>query len=176
MESYWYVVKVLPGKERKLCEQFNKDIEHDRIKNIVRFVCPLEREMVMVRNKRVVRDKVLYSGYLYFESNRKLENDDLKVIAAIQNIMAMGGDRTPILLNKTDIKRILKDETLEEHIESKKLIYSIGTNIKVTDGPFNGFNGVISEVNGEKITIEVKIFGRNNKIELTLSQIEKLND
>ena len=43
MESYWYVVKVLPGKERKLCEQFNKDIEHSRIKNITRFVCPLER-------------------------------------------------------------------------------------------------------------------------------------
>jgi transcriptional antiterminator NusG len=88
----------------------------------------------------------------------------------------MGGDRTPILLNKTDIKRIIKDEKLEEHIESKKLIFSIGTNIKITDGPFNGFNGVISESNGEKVTIEVKIFGRNNKIELTLSQIEKLND
>jgi transcriptional antiterminator NusG len=132
--------------------------------------------MVVVRKKRVIKEKVLYSGYLYFESNRKLENDDLKVIAAIQNIMAMGGDRTPILLNKTDINRILKDETLEEHIESKKLIYSIGTNIKVIDGPFNGFNGIISEVNGEKITIEVRIFGRNNKIELTLSQIEKLND
>lgn len=176
MESYWYVVKVLPGKERKLCEQFNKDIEQERIKNIVRFVCPLEKETVLVRNKRVVKEKVLYSGYLYFESNRKLENDDLKVIASIQNIMAMGGDRTPVLLNQSDIRRILKDETLEEHIESKKLVYVIGTTIKVIDGPFNGFNGVISEVNGEKVTIEVKIFGRNSNVELTLSQIEKIND
>ena len=176
MESYWYVVKVLPGKERKLCEQFNKDIEHSRIKNITRFVCPLEKEMVVVRDKRVTREKVLYSGYLYFESHRKLENDDLKVIASFQNIMSMGGDRTPVLLNQSDIRRILKDDTLEEHIESKKLVYVIGTKVKVTEGPFSGFNGIISEMNGEKITIEVKIFGRNSNVELTLSQIEKSND
>jgi transcriptional antiterminator NusG len=176
METYWYVVKVLPGKERKLCEQFNKDIEHSRIKNITRFVCPLEKEVVVVRDKRVTRDKVLYSGYLYFESSRKLVNDDLKVIAAIQNIMAMGGDRTPILLNQSDIRRILKDEVLDEHLESKKLKYIVGTAIKIIDGPFNGFNGIVSEINGEKITIEVKIFGRNSNVELTLSQIEKSND
>jgi transcriptional antiterminator NusG len=176
MDAYWYVVKVLPGKERKLAEQFNKEISLGDIKNIQRFVCPLEKETVVVRNKKVVREKVLYSGYLYFEATKKLEKDDLKVIASIQNIMAMGGDRTPILLNQSDIKRILKDDTLEEHIESKKLIYKIGDTIKVTEGPFNGFNGIISEMNGEKVTIEVKIFGRNSNVELTLSQIEKSND
>jgi transcriptional antiterminator NusG len=176
MDTYWYVVKVLPGKERKLAEQFNKEISLGNIKNIQRFICPLEKETVILRKKKVTREKVLYSGYLYFESTKKLENDDLKVIASIQNIMAMGGDRTPVLLNSSDIKRILKDDTLEEHIESKRLIYKIGTNVKVTDGPFNGFNGIVSEVNGEKVTIEVKIFGRNSNVELTLSQIEKYND
>ena len=88
----------------------------------------------------------------------------------------MGGDRTPIQLSQSDIRRILKDDTLEEHLESKRLVYSVGTNIKVIDGPFNGFNGIISEINGEKITIEVKIFGRNSNVELTLAQIEKSND
>lgn len=176
MDTYWYVVKVLPGKERKLTEQFNKEISIGDIKNIKRFVCPLEKESVVVRNKRVTREKVLYSGYLYFEATRKLEKDDLKVIASIQNIMAMGGNRTPILLNQSDIKRILKDEKLEEHIESKKIIYNIGSSIKVIDGPFNGFNGIIVEINGEKVSIQVKIFGRSTNIELILSQIEKSND
>jgi transcriptional antiterminator NusG len=176
MDVYWYVVKVLPGKERKLTEQFNKEITLGNIKNIKRFICPLERETVIVKNKRVVREKVLYSGYLYFEATKKLEKDHLKVIASIQNIMAMGGDKTPILLNQSDIKRILKDETLEEHIESKKLIYKVGSTIKIIDGPFNGFNGIINEIIGEKVTIEVKIFGRNNNVELSLSQIEKTNE
>jgi transcriptional antiterminator NusG len=90
--------------------------------------------------------------------------------------MAMGGDRTPVLLNQSDIRRILKDDTLEEHIESKRLVYNIGTKVKVIEGPFGGFNGVISEMNGEKVTIEIKIFGRNSNVELTLSQIEKSND
>ena len=80
METVWYVVKVLPGKERLLNEQFNKDIGLGRISNIVRFVCPTEKELVVLKNKKVLREKVLYSGYLYFESVKKLQDDDLKVI------------------------------------------------------------------------------------------------
>ena len=71
MNTAWYVVKVLPGKERSLNEQFNKDIELGRIPNIVRFVCPTEKEMVVLKSKKVLREKVLYSGYLYFESIKR---------------------------------------------------------------------------------------------------------
>lgn len=173
MDSQWYVVKVLPGKERKLAEQFNKDISLGNIKNIARFVCPLEKELVQLKNKKVTREKVLYSGYLYFESTKKLEIDELKVIANIPNIMSMGGDKTPILLKESDIKRILKDDSLEEHIQNKFNKYNVGDKVIVTDGPFKGFNAVISEINGEKVVIEVKIFGRNTIVNLTLLQIEK---
>ena len=85
MNTAWYVVKVLPGKERSLTEQFNKDIGLGRINKIVRFVCPTEKEFVVVKNKKVIREKVLYSGYLYFESLKQLENDDLKIISLIPN-------------------------------------------------------------------------------------------
>ena len=173
MDSQWYVVKVLPGKERKLAEQFNKEISLGNIKNISRFVCPLEKELVQLKNKKVTREKVLYSGYLYFESERKLENDELKIIANIPNIMSMGGDKTPVLLRDTDIKRILKDDTLDEHIQNKIKKYSVGDKVIVTDGPFKDFNAVISEIQGEKVVIEVKIFGRNTVVNLTLLQIEK---
>jgi transcriptional antiterminator NusG len=84
----------------------------------------------------------------------------------------MGGDRRPVLLNKTDIRRILKDDTLEDHIESKKQKFKIGDRVKVTEGPFNTFNGVVSEINGDKVVIEIKIFGRNSNVELTTSQVE----
>ena len=173
MDSQWYVVKVLPGKERKLAEQFHKEISLGNIKNISRFVCPLEKELVQLKNKKVTREKVLYSGYLYFESERKLENDELKIIANIPNIMSMGGDKTPVLLRDTDIKRILKDDTLDEHIQNKIKKYSVGDKVIVTDGPFKDFNAVISEIQGEKVVIEVKIFGRNTVVNLTLLQIEK---
>ena len=173
MENIWYVVKVLPGKERTLAEQFNKEISLGRISNIVRFICPTEKEFVIVKNKKVIREKVLYSGYLYFEAPKKLEEEQLKVISTIPNIMGMMGDRMPLLLKETDVRRILKDDTLEEHIESKKLKFDSGETIIVCDGPFNDFNGIIKELKGEKVDVEIKIFGRNTLVSLHLDQIRK---
>ena len=57
MNTAWYVVKVLPGKERSLTEQFNKDIGLGRINKIVRFVCPTEKEFVVVKNKKIIKMK-----------------------------------------------------------------------------------------------------------------------
>ena len=173
MSTAWYVVKVLPGKERSLTEQFNKDIGMNRISNIMRFICPTEKEFVIVKNKKVIREKVLYSGYLYFEAPKQLEEDDLKIISLIPNIMGMMGDRMPMLLKETDVRRILKDDTLEEHIESKKLKFDTGESIIVCDGPFKEFSGVIKEVKGDRVDVEIKIFGRNTAVSLTLDQIQK---
>lgn len=173
MENIWYVVKVLPGKERSLAEQFNKEISLGKINNIVRFICPTEKEFVVVKNKKVIREKVLYSGYLYFEAPKRLEEEQLKVISTIPNIMGMMGDRMPLLLKDTDVRRILKDDTLEEHIESKKLKFDSGETIIVCDGPFNDFNGTIKEIKGEKVDVEIKIFGRNTLVSLNLDQIRK---
>ena len=173
MNTAWYVVKVLPGKERSLNEQFNKDIGLGRISNINRFVCPTEKEFVVVKNKKVIREKVLYSGYLYFESPKKLEEDDLKIISLIPNIMGMMGDRMPLLLKDTDVRRILKDDTLEEHIESKKLKFDSGESVIVCDGPFKDFNGIIKEIKGDRVDVEIKIFGRNTAVSLTLEQIQR---
>jgi len=174
MESNWYVVKVLPGKERTLNEDFNKQISLGKLKNITRFVCPTEKEFVVVKKKKVLREKVLYSGYLYFEAPKKLYEDELKSIALIPNIMGMMGNRIPVLLSKTDVRRIIVDDRLDEHIESKKLYISVGDRVSVIEGPFTSFEGIISEMNGDKVDVEVKIFGRNTLVSLTSNQIEKL--
>lgn len=174
METSWYVVKVLPGKERSLTEQFNKEISLGKIKNIARFVCPTEKEFVAVKKKKVLREKVLYSGYLYFEALTKLSDDELKGIALIPNIMGMMGDKTPVQLRESDIRRILKDDTLEDHIDSKKLKYILGEQVRITEGPFASFEGVISDLKGDKVDVQVKIFGRNNLVTLNLTQIEKI--
>jgi transcriptional antiterminator NusG len=173
MENCWYVVKVMPGKERSLNDFFNKEISLGKIKRINRFVCPTEREFVVVKKKKVLREKVLYSGYLYFESANKLSADELKEIATIPNIMGMMGDKTPLQLTQSDVRRILKDDSLEEHIESKRLKYINGDQIKVIDGAFDGFFGAISDIREDKVVVDIKIFGRLNSVTLNLSQIEK---
>lgn len=173
MENNWYVVKVLPGKERSLAEQFNKEISLGRINNIVRFICPTEKEFVLVKNKKIIREKVLYSGYLYFEAPKRLQEDELKIISTIPNIMGMMGDKMPLLLKESDVHRILKDDSLEEHIENKKLKYIIGESIIVSDGPFKDFEGTVKELKGDKVDVEIRIFGRNTAVNLFLEQIRK---
>lgn len=174
METNWYLVKVLPGKERSLTEEFNKQITQGKMGNVSRFVCPTEKNVVVVRNKKAIREKVLYSGYLYFESQKRLNDDELKSISLMQNIMGMGGNRIPVLLRESDVMRILKDEVLEKHTDSKRLRYDKGETVMVIEGPFATFEGNISEVKGEKVELEIKIFGRNTAVELTINQIEKI--
>lgn len=174
MESHWYVIKVLPGKERILKEDFNKLISQGKLSNIIRFLCPTEKELKVVKNKKVVREKVLYTGYLYFESEKQLIEDDLKNISSMSGLMGMMGDKTPIKLRESDIKRIIKDEKLDEHNSTSKFTYQVGEYIKIIDGPFNSFEGLISNIIGERVSLEVKIFGRVTPVELTLKQIEKI--
>ena len=125
MENNWYVVKVLPGKERSLTEQFNKEISLGRINNIVRFVCPTEKEFVVVKNKKVIREKVLYSGYLYFEAPKRLMEEQLKVIATIPNIMGMMGDKMPLLLKEMFL--CVGSPHHDHCVCSQKYVLSVGT-------------------------------------------------
>jgi len=173
MNTFWYVVKVTPGKERSLNEEFNKLISLGKIEFINRFICPTEKEFIIIKKKKVLREKVIYGGYLYFESKNRLNEDELKNVSMMPNIMGLMGDKKPLLMSPTDISRILKDESLTEHIESKKVKYIVGENVMVSDGPFKDFYGIIEEVKNEKVYVKIKIFGRDNKVELTLSQVEK---
>jgi transcriptional antiterminator NusG len=102
-----------------------------------------------------------------------LGQDDLKIISLLPNIMGMIGDKMPMLLKENDVRRILKDDTLEEHIENKKLRFEVGESIIVSEGPFENFNGIIKEVKSDRVDIEIKIFGRNTAVSLTLEQIRK---
>jgi len=169
----WYLIKVLPGKERQLCEHFNKEISLDKIKNVIRFVCPTEKNLITVKSKKVLREKVIYSGYLYFETKERLDESELKVLASQESIMRLLSDKTPILLRESDVKRILMDEILDEHNQSKTFKLIPGANVIVNEGPFSGFNGVISNIKEDKIEVEIKIFGRSTNVLLNFNQVSK---
>lgn len=172
METNWYLLKVIPGKERSLCDNFNQQISLGRLTYIKRFVCPTEHEFVMVKKKRVLREKVIYSGYLYFETENKLTEDQLKEFVTLPNIMGILGEKIPVLLKKSDVARIIKDEILDEHLGNKKLTLSIGDNVTIIDGPFTSFTGNVVKIDNEKIDVLVKIFGRDTNVSLSLSQIK----
>jgi|13_taG_2_1085334.scaffolds.fasta_scaffold13304_2 transcriptional antiterminator NusG len=173
MGSYWYLVKVLPGKERQLKDKFNSDIELGNIRGIKEFVCPLEKELKMVKTKKVVRERVIYTGYLYFNTDELLTEDDLTNLSYLPDTMKVLGDKRPIRVRDREIQRVLKNGQEGQEIVSS-IQYNIGETVKVIDGPFNTFDGEIRSINGDKVDVDVKVFGRPTKVTLSKEQIDKL--
>lgn len=174
MNTYWYILRVFPGKERQITDEFNERISSGKINNIKRFICPIEKELVTVRKKKILRDKVIYSGYVYFECNEKLNEDELKHISFYENIMSMsGGSKIPILMRQNDVDKIIKDSELEERVKYQTDGLKIKDKVEITEGPFKGFNGQVTEILGEKISLDVSVFGRPTKVILNNEQIKK---
>ena len=174
METKWYILKVLPGKERTVCEQLNLQISLGNIKNVIRFISPMTKEFIKVKSKNIYREKAIYVGYIYFETEFSLNDDELKNISSYPNVMSLNGDKKPLLLNKKDVEKIIKDDTLEQLNKTKNNLFSTGDNVLVIDGPFSNFNGEIYNINGDKVELYIKIFGRNTEVSLSLSQIRKI--
>lgn len=173
MEEHWYLVKVLPGKERQITEKYNTEIELGRINDIKRFVCPMEKQYKVIRNKKVIRERVIYTGYLYFEATHELGYDELKNISFLPEIMSVLGDKKPIKLSDREIRKVLNETAKGEDI-IKDIKYNIGELVKVVDGPFNTFEGEIRMIDGDKVDVDVRVFGRPTKVSLSKEQIEKI--
>jgi transcriptional antiterminator NusG len=154
-------------------EDLNKQISNGKLEFVDRFVCPTEKETKIIRNKKVTREKVLYGGYLYFETNKILNEDETKIISNIPNVMGMMGDKTPVLLRDHEIKKVLIDNNTN-NAQGGITKYLIGETVNIIDGPFKSFEGKISELSGDKVFLEVKIFGRITNIELLTHQVQRI--
>lgn len=173
MNNHWYILKVVSGQERKLSEQLNQQIGIGKIKNVIRFVCPIENEMVTTKKKKILRQKVIYNGYLYFETNHVLNEDELKEFDNYPSIISMFGEKKPILMKSYDVNRILKDEILEEHNDKKVNKFNIGESVLIVDGVFKGFYGEVHVLNEMNVELFVSIFGKKTPVVLTYNQFKK---
>ena len=174
----WYIVRAVSGKEKK-CKEY-LDIEINRLNMssyIAQVLVPTER-VIQVRNgKKTIKEKNILPGYIMVQTN--LEGEVKHLIKSIPNVMGFlsgvqGGD--PMPMRENEVNRILgkADESLD--LEDQMLIdFAIGDSVKVVDGPFNNFDGIIEEVNEEKkkLKIMIKIFGRKTPVELNYMQVEK---
>ena len=135
---------------------------------------PLEKHATLRNGKRVVKEKVSLPGYVFIQAN--LAGDIASLIRFMPNVLGfLGGTDNPVPVKQTEINRMLgnAEETAIE--EETDIPYIVGETVKVADGPFSGFSGVIEEVNVEKhkLKVMVKIFGRKTPLELGFMQVEK---
>ncbi len=183
-ESKWYVLRVVSGKERKVKEYLDKDITRNGWNNVVKQVfLPMEKVYKVQNGKKVMREKNYFPGYVMIEvADGKLTDDMVQHISSISNVMhfltdGKGSKGNIISLRKAEVNKMLgKVDEMNDQGVTLSEPFIVGETIKIIEGPFNDFNGVIEEVNDEKkkLKVTVKIFGRSTPVELNYVQVEKM--
>ncbi|MCR4602814.1 MAG: transcription termination/antitermination protein NusG [Prevotella sp.] len=173
----WYVLKAVSGKEAKVKEYLEALMRNDPAlaDNVGEILLPTEKYAQIRNGKRVVKEKLFLPGYVLVEA--RLVGDVAHTLRFIPNVLGfLGGMDNPSPVRQADINRILGNAD-ENAIRTEEIDipFEIDEAVKVTDGPFSGFSGVIEEVNSEKrkLKVMVKIFGRKTPLELGYNQVEK---
>ena len=175
----WYVVRAVSGQENKIRNYMESEINRLGFSDLVEEILVPTQKVVQIRKgKKVNKEKVYFPGYIMIKAN--LSGEIPHIIKALPNVIGFlgetkGGD--PIPLRTAEVNRMLGTvDDLSMDSESISIPFILGENIKVIDGPFNGFNGTVEKVNEDKRKLEVmvKIFGRKPPLELSYMQVEKI--
>lgn len=178
VDKKWYVVRAISGKEKKVKDYIESEIKALGLDDFVAQVLIPTEKVYQIRNgKKVSKERNYFPGYVLIEA--ALVGEVPHVIRNINNVIGfLGAEKRgePIPLRQSEINRILgKVDELAETDEALNIPYIVGETVKVVDGPFNNFHGVIEEINEEKkkLKVMVKIFGRKTPLELGFMQVEK---
>jgi transcriptional antiterminator NusG len=176
---------VVSGKERKVKEYLDKDIIRSGWQEIIKQIfLPMEKVYKVQNGKKVMREKNYFPGYVMMEVlDGKLTDDIVQHISNISNVMhfltdGKGSKGMIISLRKAEVNKMLgKVDEMNDQGVTMSEPFIVGETIKIIEGPFNDFNGVIEDVNDEKkkLKVTVKIFGRSTPVELSYMQVEKLS-
>lgn len=182
-ETKWYVLRVVSGKERKVKEYLDKDIQRSGWTEVIKQIfLPMEKVYKVQNGKKVMREKNYFPGYVMMEVlEGKLSDDIVQHVSNINNVMhfltdGKGSKGNIISLRKSEVNKMLgKVDEMNDQGVTMSEPFIVGETIKIIEGPFNDFNGVIEEVNDEKkkLKVTVKIFGRSTPVELSYMQVEK---
>ena len=178
VKKRWYVVRSISGKEKKVKEYLEMEISRMKLDQFVSQVLIPTEKVFQIRNgKKVSKERAYLPGYVLLEA--ALVGEVPHLVKSIPNVIGFlgakkGGDPLPMRLS--EVNRILgKVDELAESEEEMNIPYVVGETVKVIDGPFNSFSGIIEDIDEakKKLKVMVKIFGRKTPLELNFMQVEK---
>ena len=174
----WYSLRVISGKERKIKERIEKEIEISKWEDVVTQVLVPTEKVYKIRNgKKVISERNILPGYILIEAvQSKFSGEIIQSFANITNVIHFLGKTNPMPMREAEANRLLgKVDETQEAGESMIEPFIVGETVKIIDGPFSEFVGDIQEVNEEKkkLKVIVKIFGRGTEVELNFMQVEK---
>ena len=182
MSKLWYIIHTYSGFERKVAESLRSRVKAFNLETEVHNVLIPTEEVVEVRGgKRVISQKMFYPGYVLVEmetADKGGPSDQAwHLVKNTPKVTGFLGSRTkPSPISEAEADRILKQS--QEGVDRPRpaVLFEIGEQVRVADGPFTSFNGTVEEVDEEKgrLKVSVSIFGRSTPVELEYSQVEKL--
>lgn len=180
-EMKWYVMRAISGKEGKVREYIEAYINQhaDFAKHVAQVLVPTEKVVTTRNGKRVVKEKNRFAGYVFVLTD--LVGETQANLRNVPNVLGFLSDTKtntkPMPLRPAEVSQMLGTvDELQEIPEEIVIPFEVGESVRVTEGPFTGFDAMIEEVNNEKkkLKVSVKIFGRKTPLELGFMQVEKL--
>lgn len=180
----WYILRTVSGKENKVEELLTAQAKNTDLGNhLYRILVPTEKVTTTRGGKKVVKDRILLTGYVFVECNLTGEVEfilknttNVKDFLRAKDSLDRAGQQNlkPVRLTQAEVEKMVGGREEKVTVDSS-VEYHVGEAVKVKFGAFNGCKGTVSEVNPEKhkLKVEVKIFGRPTEVELDNSQVEK---
>lgn len=175
-EKKWYVVNVYSGFEKKVAEGIRQQAEKKGLLDkFGEILVPSEEVMELRRGSKVAVEKNYFPGYVLVQM--ELTDETWHLVRHIPKVSGfLGGKGKPVPINEAEVSRILRQ--VQESIDHPRhtLVFEIGEQVRVSDGPFSSFNAIVEDVDVERtrLKVSVMIFGRPTPVELEFSQVEKL--
>ncbi len=181
MQSQWFVIHTLSGQEQKVKDSIEKRLKAEEMGEFIKEVLvPMEKVAEVRSGKKTVTTRKLHPGYVYIDvvlldEGRRVLDRPWYFIRETPGIIGFVGGERPIPVTPDEIAVIKEQVADSEDTERPKVNFALGETVKINDGPFLNFSGVIEEIEPErgKLKITVNIFGRNTPVELEYWQVEK---
>ena len=179
-EQQWYVLRAISGKEAKVKEILDAAIRNSDLGQYVsQVLIPTEKVYTTRGGKKVIKERVLYSGYVFIKAylTGEVAYELRNTTNVIDFLRGRAKGSKPEPLRESEVMRMMgAADELADPEENTVIDFMVGEPVKVTVGPFSGFAATVKEVSAEKqkLKVEVKIFGRPTDLELEYSQVEKV--